>query len=72
MRLHIIYQNINLTFQSQEDLGIPAGLSLPLSTSETYVPRFLNILRTILSELPPERPTESAVNLLVIVADMQR
>ena len=51
---------------------LPVEPNLALKTAEEYLARFLEILRAALAHFPPSLPTQSAVDLLVAVAQMQR
>lgn len=51
---------------------LPSSLNLPGITAAEYCANYVHQLRTVLAQSPPNQPTETAIDMLVAVAQLQR
>lgn len=51
---------------------LPSSLSLPVITASEYCINYVQQLRQVLHQNPPNQPTEMAIDMLAAVAQLQR
>lgn len=51
---------------------LPSSLNLPGITVSEYCVNYVQQLRSVLTQCPPNQPTEIAIDMLVAVAQLQR
>ncbi len=51
---------------------LPSSLNLAAITAAEYCTNYVHQLRSVLASAPPNQPTQSAIDLLVSVAGLQR
>lgn len=51
---------------------LPTSLNLPGITATEYCVNYVHQLRSVLAQCPPNQPTETAIDMLVAVAQLQR
>lgn len=51
---------------------LPSSLSLPAITAGEYCVNYVQQLRHVLHKVPPNQPTEMAIDMLAAVAQLQR
>ena len=51
---------------------LPSSLNLPAITAAEYCVNYVQQLRVVLAQTPPNQPTDIAIDMLAAVAQLQR